>query len=60
MGEGRCIYSVAMFQMNEPHFSNCFIEKRGSSYTESLVTRGFSLFVTPNLLFENQMTRILR
>ena len=38
--------------MNEPHFSNCFIEKRGSSYVESLVTRGFPLFVAPDLFFK--------
>ena len=38
--------------MNEPHFSNCFIEKRGSSYVESLVTRGFLLFVAPDLFFK--------
>ena len=46
------IYSVAMFHMNEPRFSNCFIEKRGSSYVESLVVRDFPLFVAPDLFFK--------
>ena len=35
--------------MNEPRFSNYFIEKRGSSHVESLVTRGFPLFIAPDL-----------
>ena len=38
--------------MNEPRFSNCFIEKRGSSYVESLVVRDFPLFVAPDLFFK--------
>lgn len=38
--------------MNEPRFSNCFIEKRGLSYMESLVIRGFPLFVAPDLFFK--------
>ena len=38
--------------MNGPRFSNYFIEKRGSSYVESLVARGFPLFAAPDLFFK--------
>lgn len=38
--------------VNEPRFSNYFIEKRGSSYVESLEARGFPLFVAPDLFFK--------
>lgn len=53
MDEGRGIYSV----VNEPRFSNCFIEKWGSSYMESLVTRGFPLFVASDLFFKISQTQ---
>ena len=43
-------------KVNEPRFSNYFIEKRGSSYVESLVTRGFPLFASPNLFFKISQT----
>lgn len=43
--------------MNEPRFSNCFIEKWGSSYMESLVTRGFPLFVASDLFFKIPQTQ---
>ena len=49
---GAGINFITQTHMNEPHFSNCFIEKRGSSYVESLVTRGFPLFVAPDLFFK--------
>ena len=39
-------------KVNEPRFSNYFIEKRGSLYVESLVARGFPLFVAPDLFFK--------
>ena len=39
-------------KVNEPRFSNYFIEKRGSSYVESLVVRDFPLFVAPDLFFK--------
>ena len=39
-------------EVNEPRFSNCFIEKRGSSYVESLEARGFPLFVASDLFFK--------
>lgn len=42
--------------VNEPRFSNYFIEKRGSSYAESLVTRGFPLLASPNLFFKISQT----
>ena len=44
-------------RLNEPRFSNYFIEKRGSSYVESLVTRGFPLFVAPDLFFKIPQTQ---
>ena len=34
--------------MYKPRFSNCFIEKRGLLYMESLVPRGFPLFMAFN------------
>ena len=43
-------------KVNEPRFSNYFIEKRGSSYAESLVTRGFPLLASPNLCFKISQT----
>ena len=43
--------------INEPRFSNCFIEKRGSSYMESLVARGFPLFVASALCFKILQTQ---
>ena len=44
-------------RLNEPRFSNYFIEKRGSSYVESLVTRGFPLFVAPDFFFKIPQTQ---
>ena len=44
--------NISSINMNEPRFSNCFIEKRGSSYVESLVVRDFPLFVAPDLFFK--------
>ena len=43
--------------MNEPRFSNYFIEKWGSSYVESLVTTGFPLFVASDLFFKIPQTQ---
>ena len=43
--------------LNEPRFSNYFIEKRGSSYVESLVTTGFPLFVASDLFFKIPQTQ---
>ena len=45
-------FSNAAINVNEPRFSNCFIEKRGSSYVESLEARGFPLFVASDLFFK--------
>lgn len=44
-------------KVNEPRFSNYFIEKRGSSHVESLVIRGFPLFVAPDLFFKIPQTQ---
>ena len=43
--------------MNEPRFSNYFIEKWGSSYVESRVTTGFPLFVASDLFFKIPQTQ---
>ena len=55
-GTAQQVPSVPSSELNEPRFSNYFIEKRGFSYVESLVIRSFPLFVAPDLFFKIPQT----